>query len=127
MPAIAFATIEPGLCRVRAVEIPVDRLDRPRVAADDERREILDDAGEAARRAVRVGDLRPADEPVVRRRLEEDPRPPAGVAEQRLERGDLHAAEDTDATRCAAVSGFCERIRPASCRASPLSATDMRR
>ena len=75
-----------------AVEIPVDRLDRSRIAPDDERREILDDAGEPARRAVRVGDLGPADEPVVRRRLEEDPGAPAGVAVERLERGDLHAA-----------------------------------
>ena len=47
--------------------------------------------GEPARRAVRVRDLRPADEPVVGRRLEEDPRPPAGVAEERLETGELHA------------------------------------
>ena len=41
---------------------------------------------------MRVGDLGPADEPVVRRRLEEDPGAPAGVAEERLESGDLHDA-----------------------------------
>ena len=75
-----------------AVEVPVDRLDRARVAADDERRQVGDDAGEPGGRAVRVGHLRPADEPVVRRRLDEEPRPPAGVAGERLERGELHGA-----------------------------------
>ena len=73
------------------VEIPVDRLDRTRVAAHDERREIGDDAGESGRRAVRVGHLRPADQPVLGRRLDEEPRPPTGVAGQRLEPGELHA------------------------------------
>src|SRR5213078_467103 len=57
----------------------------------DERSEVLDDAGEAPRGAVRIGDLRPADGAVVCRRLEEDPRPPAGVAEERLEPRDLHS------------------------------------
>ena len=74
------------------VEIPVDRLDRARVAADDERREIRHDAGKPGGRAVRVGHLRPADQPVVGRRLDEEPRPPAGVAGERLDRGELHAA-----------------------------------
>ena len=73
-----------------AIEIPVDRLDGPRIAADDERREVFDDSREPARRAVRVRDLGPADGPVVSRRLEEDPGPPPGVAEERLETGDLH-------------------------------------
>src|SRR6266511_2416166 len=76
----------------RAEEIPDDALDRARVATDDVGREILNDASEPARRAVRVGDLRPADGAVVRRRLEEDPRAPTGVAEERFDLCDLHAA-----------------------------------
>ncbi len=75
-----------------AVEVPVDRLDRAWVAADDEGRQVGDHACEAGGRAVRVGHLRPADEPVLGRRLDEQPRPPAGVARQRLERGELHEA-----------------------------------
>src|SRR5262249_33566218 len=66
--------------------------DRSRVAPDDERPQVLDDAGEPTRRAVRVRDLGPADEPVVGRGLQEDPGTPAGVAEEGLERGDLHVA-----------------------------------
>ena len=44
-----------------AEEIPDDPLDRAWVAADDLRGQILDDAREPARRAVRVRDLGPAD------------------------------------------------------------------
>jgi hypothetical protein len=79
-----------GTLPSRSVEVPVDCLDGPRVPSHDERREVLDDSREAAGRAVRIGDLSPADEAVVGRRLEEDPRTPAGVAEERLERGDSH-------------------------------------
>ena len=68
----------------------MDRLDRERVAPDDERREIVHDAGETGRRPVRVRHLRPPDEPVVGRRLDEEPRTPAGVAGERLEAGELH-------------------------------------
>ena len=82
----------PGALPGRAVEIPVDRLDGSRIAPDDEWREILDDPREAAWRPVRVRDLGPADEPVVGRRLEEDPRTPAGVAEERLELVDPHGS-----------------------------------
>ena len=82
----------PGALPGRAEEIPDDPLDRARIAADDERREVFDDAREPARRAVRVGDLRPADGAVVRRRLQEDPRTPAGIAVERFELRDLHVA-----------------------------------
>ena len=54
-----------------AVEIPVDRLDRTGILADDERREVSTTPARPRRRAVRVGHLRPADEPVVGRRLDE--------------------------------------------------------
>ena len=78
----------------------MDRLERSGIAADDERREVRDDAGEPGRRAVRVGHLRPADESVVGRRLDEKPGPPAGVAGECLERSELHGADDTDAPAC---------------------------
>src|SRR5262249_61735663 len=63
-----------------------------RTGGGDVRGQPPDAPGEAARRAVRVGDLGPADEALVGRRLEEDPRAPAGVAEERLEARDLHRA-----------------------------------
>ena len=90
----------------RAEEIPDDPLDRARVAPDDERGEILDDAGEAARRAVRVGDLGPADSAVVGRGLEEDPGTPARVAVERLELRDFHPA--------AGYGGYWRSTRAAS-------------
>ena len=74
------------------VEIPVDLLDRPRISSDHDGCKVLDDSGQPARRAVRVGDLGPADQSVVGRRLEEDPGTPAGVTEERLEPADLHGS-----------------------------------
>ena len=76
----------------RAEEIPDDPLDGAWVAPDDVRGEILDDAGEPARRAVRIGDLGPADGAVVSGGLEEDPGTPARVAVERLDLRDLHPA-----------------------------------
>ena len=73
-----------------AVQIPVDRLHGPRVPPHHERCEVLDHSCQPARRAVRIGDLGPADQAVVSGDLEEDPRTPPGVAEQRLEGGDFH-------------------------------------
>ena len=48
-------------------------LPGPRIASDDDGREILHDSRETAGRPVRVRDLGPAHEPVVGRRGEEDP------------------------------------------------------
>src|SRR5207248_7758848 len=91
-PADRLLDHRAGALARRPEEIPDDPLDSARVTTDHERREVLDDARETSRRAVRVGDLGPADGPVVCRRLEEDPGTPAGVAEQRLEPRDLHPA-----------------------------------
>ena len=75
-----------------AEEIPDDPLDGAWVAPDDLRGEILDDAGEPARRAVRIRDLGPADGAVVSGGLEEDPGTPARVAVERLDLRDFHPA-----------------------------------
>src|SRR5581483_7813567 len=102
------------------VQLPPDPLHRARVAADDEWREVLDDAGQASRRAVRVGDLGPADGAVVRGRLEEDPRPPAGVAEQGLEPRDLH---EPAAYGSASTGGSEARPLATSCSARSQSSS----
>ena len=102
------------------VEIPVDRLERPRIAAHDERREIGDDACQARRRPVRIGHLRPADEPVLRRRLDEEPRPPAGVAGERLERGELHGPPGYGSR---VMSTSCARPSATSCSARAKSSS----
>jgi hypothetical protein len=57
----------------------------PRIASHDERRELVDRGANAVPRAVGVGDLSPADEVVVGLDPDEDPRPPAGVAGERLD------------------------------------------
>ena len=74
----------PGALPRMPVEIPVHPLPRP---ADRVRRRRARDPPRFPRdrgRPVRVRDLGPAHEPVVGRRLEEDPGSPAGVAEERL-------------------------------------------
>ena len=83
----------------RAVEIPVDRLDRARIAADDERREIGDDAREARGEPCEsvISDQPTSPSSVVA--LRKSHGPPAGVAGQRLEGGELQARQDTVARR----------------------------
>src|SRR5213078_3591804 len=81
---IAFWITEPGLWRVARYRSQTMRSTE-RATADDVRRQILDDARKTPRRAVRIGDLRPADRAVVRGCLEKDPRTPASVARERLE------------------------------------------
>src|SRR5207247_1661721 len=110
----------------RPEEIPDDPLHHARLAADDERLEILDDAGEAARRPMRIGDLRPADRALVRRRLQEDPRAPARVAVERLELRDLHSAGEYGRDRStsgndAAPDSIRDRARSQSSSSSMLN------
>src|SRR5207247_10945885 len=92
-PADRLLDYRAGALARRAKQIPDDALDGARVSPDDVWCEILDDAGQSARRTMRVRDLGPADGAVVGGRLEEDPRTPAGVAVQRLGLCDVHEAE----------------------------------
>ena len=89
-PPIAFWITEPGLCRVarkRSQTIrSTARGSRPTTCGARSSTMPARPRGEPCESVI----SRPADGAVVGRRLEEDPRTPAGVAVQRLELRDLH-------------------------------------
>src|SRR5206468_4477390 len=77
-----------GLARV-SEHVPVQALDRPRILADEQMREVANAAGDAVRAAV-IAALSPAHQPVIRLDADEGPGPPAAISVQRLHARDLH-------------------------------------
>src|SRR3546814_15704328 len=86
--------------------------------ADHPLRHLLDDGGDT-RRAEALVELAPADDAVLGGQLDEVIVPPAGVAVQRLDLGDLHGLLLPISCRAATISPIaCDRQSPPPMRRS---------